>query len=119
MSADIPSKLEPRTLSLIADGRSDGLSLVPWSNGKCLAWDFTCPDTLASSNLNTSVSSPGADANKAEAKKIVKYACLEHTYRFIPIAVETLGALGDDADNFVRELGRRIEAVSGEKRAKA
>ncbi len=60
------------------------------------------------------MSGPGAFANKAEAKKIVKYACLEHTYRFIP---ETLGDLGDDADNFVRELGRRIEAVSGEKRA--
>ncbi len=47
----------------------------------------------------------------------MKYACLEHTSRFITIVVETLGALGDESDNFGYELGQRIEAVSCEKRA--
>ena len=117
MSAEIPSRLEPKSLSQQDDRRPDGLSLVPWSKGKCLAWDFTCPDTLAPSHLNVSVSGPGAVATEAEAKKFVKYAFLSHAFHFIPIAIETLGALGDEADNFVRDLGSRIEAVSGEKRA--
>jgi len=52
LSAEIPSRLEPKSLAQHDDRRPDGLSLLPWSN-KCLAWDFTCPDTLAPSHLNT------------------------------------------------------------------
>ena len=33
------------------------------------------------------------------------------------MAVETLGALGDEASGFIRELGRRIMLFTGEKRA--
>jgi hypothetical protein len=35
----------------------------------------------------------------------------------VPIAVETLGALGEEADDFVHEVGRRITAVTGKRRA--
>ena len=51
VSAEIPSRLKPKSLSQHDDSRPDDLSLIPWSNRKCLAWDFTCPDTLASSHL--------------------------------------------------------------------
>jgi hypothetical protein len=97
--------------------RPDGLSLTPWSNGKCLIWDFTCPDTLAQSHLNVAVSGPGIVANEAEAKKRHKYTSLTATYIFVPIAVETMGALGEEADDFIHKLGRRVASVSGEKRA--
>ena len=35
----------------------------------------------------------------------------------MPVAVETLGALGDGADELMRDLGRRISEVTRERRA--
>ena len=56
-------------------------------------------------------------ACEAEAKKRDKYTSLTSLYHFVPVAVETLGALGDEANTFLHELGRRIAAVSGDTRA--
>jgi len=119
MSAEIPSRLEPRSLTQHDDRRPDGLSLTPWAYGRCLAWDYTCADTLAPSHLNTAVTGPGAVANEAEARKKLKYASLAAAFHFVPVATETLGALGDEAADFMHELGRRIATVSGERRSKA
>jgi len=52
--ADIPARLEPTNLARDDGRRPDGASLVPWANGKCLFWDFTCPDTLALSHIHKS-----------------------------------------------------------------
>jgi len=60
-------------------------------------WDFTCPNTLASSHLNRAVLGPGAVANEAEEKKKSKYSSLPSLYDFTPIAVETFGAVGEPA----------------------
>lgn len=117
MSAEIPSRLEPKSLTRNDDKRPDGLTLTPWSSGRCLAWDFTCPDTMAPSHLNTAVSRQGAVASEAEDKKRSKYASISSTYCFVPVAIETLGAFGQDADDFVCELGRRIAVVTGDQRA--
>ena len=35
----------------------------------------------------------------------------------MPVAVETLGAFGEEADDFIHELERRITTVTGERRA--
>ena len=56
-------------------------------------------------------------ACEAEDHKRLKYSSLSAAYCFIPVAVETLGALGDEAANFLRQLGRRIATVTGEQRA--
>ena len=82
-----------------------------------MIWDFTCPDTLAASHLNRAVVSPGAVANDAESRKTSKYQSLAAMYRFTPIAVETIGALGEEASTFFRDLGRRITAVTSEPRS--
>ena len=37
-------------------------------------------------------------------------------YQFVPIAIETLGAVGDDATSFLQELGRRIQCVTKDSR---
>lgn len=116
-SAEVPCRLEPSSLSRDDDKRPDGMSLSPWSNGRCLVWDFTCPDTLAHSHVNTAVSGPGIVASEAEDRKRLKYASLSPLYCFVPIAVETLGALGEDAADFIHQLGRRITVVTGERRA--
>ena len=45
---------------------------------------------------------------------IINQLRYEHT--FIPLAFETLGAWGKQAQQFVAELGRRITVVTGDKR---
>jgi hypothetical protein len=116
-SAEVPCRLEPPSLLRDDNKRPDGLSLSPWSNGRCLVWDFTCPDTLAPSHLDLAVSGPGIVACEAEERKRMKYSNLSATYCFVPVAVETLGALGADATDFMLQLGRRIATVTGERRA--
>ncbi len=90
---------------------------MPWSNGRCLVWDFTCPHTLAASHLNKVVFGPGEVANDAESRKSVKYRSLAALYSLTPIAVESMGPLGQDATIFFNDLGRRIEATTAEPRS--
>jgi len=87
------------------------------TNGLCLAWDFTCPDTLAPSHLNNSVNGSGIAACPAEDKKRTKYANLATSFCFVPVAMETLGALGAGAIKLLLALGRRITESTGERRA--
>ena len=48
--------------------------------------------------------------------KIEKYAALSTEYHFVPVAVETLGPIGEEATSFLQELGRRIQAVTKDPR---
>lgn len=117
VSANVPAMLEPTSLSRDDGKRPDGLTVLPWANGRCLVWDFTCPDTLAASHLNRAVMSPGAVANYAENRKSSKYSSLSANYCFVPVAVETLGAPGDEALAFFRDIGQRIAAATAEPRS--
>ena len=116
-SANVPALLKPKSLRRDDGKRPDGLSVLPWASGRCLVWDFTCPDTLAVSHLNRAVLSPSAVANDAEHRNTMKYRSLASLYRFTPIAVETLGAFGDEASDFFCDLGRRIASVTAEPRS--
>jgi hypothetical protein len=118
-SADIPSRLEPTSLSRVDGKRPDGLSTMPWKEGRCLLWDVTCPDTLAASHVDHAVTGPGVVATIAENRKRSKYAALCAAYYFVPVAIETLGALGEEAMVFLKDLGSRIANVSKEPRAPA
>ena len=51
-TAEIPSRLEPTSLSRSDGKRPDGITLMQWKQGRCLVWDVTCCDTLANSHLN-------------------------------------------------------------------
>ena len=82
--------------------------MVPWSGGKVLVWDATCPDTLAPSYSSLATREAGVVAEEAERRKKVKYSHLESSYCFIPVAVETLGVFGPEARGLVKDLGRRI-----------
>jgi len=58
------------------------------------------------------VTGTGQVANHAEQPKRDKYAALSTEYQFVPIAIETLGAVGNEATSFLQELGRRIQLVT-------
>ena len=110
--AEVPSAKEPS--NLCRDGRRpDGVTMVPWARGRCMAWDVTVPDTLAPSHVQATAASAGAAASSSEALKSAKYADLAITHTFIPLAFEALGLWGEHAQHFVTELGRRTSAITG------
>ena len=108
--------LEPTGLSRVNNKRPDGITLYPFSNGKCLAWDATCADTYCQSNIGETACNPGAAATSAESAKRNHYADLAERYRFEPVAVETTGAFGRTTEKFVAELGKRLASRTGERR---
>lgn len=55
---DFTCLLEPPGLSPNINMRPDGMTLVPWKNGRKLVWDATCYDTIAPHNLGT-INIPG------------------------------------------------------------
>ena len=52
-SAKVPSRLEPSGLHRSDGKRPDGITMIPWRNGKLLVWDATSPDTFAPSCLKS------------------------------------------------------------------
>ena len=50
----------------------------------------------------------GLVANRAEDRKVRLYREVEATHVFIPVAIETSGAFGDEALAFFKEVGRRL-----------
>ena len=118
-AAEVEAELEPRHLLPHCDKRPDGVTTDNWSRGKPMAWDFTCPNTLAPSYLSFTSSVAGAAASKAEANKRTKYASLlaANTHEFCPVAIETLGAWGQSASDLCRSLGARLARISGDPRS--
>ena len=81
-SAGVPSVLEPRGLTSSDERRPDGMTMIPWSDGRCLAWDATVSNSLAGSHLNRTVPVAGAAAEFAADAKIRKYADLSRALVF-------------------------------------
>jgi hypothetical protein len=104
VSTNVLAMLEPTLLCRDDGKRRDDLTELPRANGRCLVWAFTCLDTLAVSHLNRAVTSPGAVANDAENRTSTKYSSLDAQYSFVPVAVETLSAPGEEALAFFRDL---------------
>ena len=115
-SAGIPSVLEPVGIDRGDGKRPDGISVFPFSNGKCLCWDATCIDTYAATHIYGSAVSAGSAAREAEVRKCQKYQALSARYIFEPVAVETTGVYGVTTSTLLSDLGRRISNVSGDRR---
>ena len=114
--AGVPAIKEPAGLLRTDGKRPDGLTQIPWEEGRCVTWDVTVTDTLAASNLSMTSSTAGAAAENAAAKKVAKYAELSFAYTFVPIAFETFGPVNSSGEDFVNEIGKRIRAITGDVR---
>jgi len=118
-SADIPNTLEPVGLHLEDCKRVDGITQIPFKEGRLLTWDVTVSDTLAPSYLTHSSKVSGIVAKKAAQRKISKYKEIvdNPNYLFVPLAFETLGPWCEEAIDFVNTVGRMIQAKTGEPRS--
>ena len=103
--AGIPSIKE--LLGLLQDDgkRPDGVTMIPWRRGRCVAWNVTVPDTFAATHLTPIT--PSAAADRAATNKKMKYQLLTQTHTFTPLAVETTGAFNTEASKFIQDIGRR------------
>ena len=117
VSGGVPAVLEPVSVCRNDGKRPDGMSLIPWSQGLPLLWDFTCSDTLAPFNLPTSASGASRLASSAESANSRKYSSLIPSFHFSPLCVETLGAWGSCAHLLARRIGSRVMEQSGDNRA--
>ena len=112
--ATVPAVKEPTGLLRNDGKRPDGVTQIPWSFGKCLTWDVTVIDTLATSYVTLSSISAGKAAERAASNKVAKYSAITATHDFVPIAIETLGPINTAATDFLTSLGRRIALITGE-----
>ncbi|GAU95301.1 hypothetical protein RvY_06943 [Ramazzottius varieornatus] len=71
-TAQIPTVLEPPGIFRKDKRRPDGMTQVPWKNGKELVWDVTVVDTQALTNFAMSTAKAGSAADAAEKRKITK-----------------------------------------------
>jgi len=118
-AADVQVQLEPPRLLRDNGKRPDGATLDPWSRGRYLVWDFTCPDTLAPSYVAHSSTSAGSAAARAEQLKNTKYSQLRGRVDilFAPMAIESLGTWGPSAADICKEIGSRLALISGDTRS--
>ena len=98
----------------MANARTGSQSSHAWRRGKHLVWDATSPDTFTPSYLQSATSAAGAVAALAENRKNAKYGCLDSTYTFTPIAIESSEACGPLTMGFLSDLGNRLKLATGE-----
>ena len=117
-SAQTPAIREPPGLCRHDQKRPDGLTLLTWSQGRSLVWDYTCSDTLAPSHLPSTSQEAGKSALQAEKRKLSRYEGLATSgYIVLPVANATLGSWAPMGLKFIKEVGSRIAETTGEKRS--
>ena len=116
-AAGVPSQLEPLGLSRQDGKRPDGVTVMPWRQGRSLIWDATCSDTFAASYVNLASTRAGAVADQAERRKTAMYNHLLPTHLFYPVSIETSGAFGEETAHFIQEIGRRLQDKTNDPQA--
>ena len=103
-------------LGLLRDDgkRPDGVTMIHWSLGRCVAWDVMVPGTYAATHLPLTSITPSAAADRAATNKKMKYQLLTQTHTFTPLAVEITGAFNTEASKFLQDIGRRCTEATGD-----
>jgi len=114
--ASVPAVKESAGLSRDDSKRPGGVTLLPWAQGKTLAWDVTVPDTYADSHLADTTTTAAAAADKAASNKVAKYRQIATSHIFVPVVIDTAGTWNHQAVELVQELGRRMTAVTEDTR---
>ena len=73
-------------------------------------------NTLADSYFSAAPLSQASVDEMAAERKILKHATLPANIIFQPVAFETLGQINQSGVDFISEIGRRLEPVSGDAR---
>ena len=115
-SAGFNAVLEPVGLNRGDGKRPEGMTVFPFSRGKCLIWDCTCVDYVSLSALALTATEPGSASRSAEVRKNLKYEGLCDRYIFQAIAIETSCVFGRDTNAFISRLGHLTTSISGERR---
>ena len=115
-SAGFNAVLEPVGLDRGDGKRPDGMTVFPFSMGKCLIWDCTRVDSFSPSALALTATEPGSASRSAEVLKNLKYEGLCDRYIFQAIAIETSCVFGRDTNAFISRLGHLTTSISGERR---
>ena len=85
------------------------MMITPWSAGRPLVWDATCPDMFVASYR---IQEHGKLLNWQRREKTRSISTLaQHLH---PIAIEISGAIGPRSRVFLKELGRRLRCETGE-----
>ena len=106
--AQISAHKEPTRLITYGGKRPDGVTLMPWSKGKPLAWDVTVPDIFAVSHISMTSLEAGDAARQAASTKNTKHIDIISTHIFYPIAKETAGSWDVQALEVIEEIGKRV-----------
>ena len=78
---------------------------------------MTVVDSLASSYLSRTSSTPSGAAELAASRKTDKYINLPASVTFQPVAIECLGSMNQTASEFLSNLGRKLTLSCGEVRS--
>ena len=81
--------------------------------------DITVVSTLALSYLHASGHSVAGAAELTISWKDAMYSCLSQSFLFVPFAIETPEAIAPCSLDFLTEVGRRLNAASGDARETA
>jgi hypothetical protein len=115
--AGFPSIKEPQGLFRSDGKRPDGLTLIPWRDGRCATWDVTVTDTVAASYLHATSCTAGSAAEAAASRKEDKYVEISSSsYHFFPLAFETFGLTNQRGSDFLSPLGQRLSLISDDPR---
>jgi len=74
----------------------------------------TVVSTIADFYLHATSQSAGGAAETASSRKVQKYSSIQTGYIFQPVAFKAHVSLNASSFNFLREVGRRLTASSGD-----
>ena len=98
---------------LSCEFRPGGLTLIPWKEDRCLAWDVTVADTFAATYVSATSVKAGEAAARLAANKRDKY---EEITQFCPIVVETMDPVEHEGRDFLSAIGHLITKITGDPR---